>query len=309
MRPARQRALTSPPNLREATHLLANQSDINYWLGCACAAAGDGKSARHYWSSAANFKGDFQQMSVRPFSEMTYYTAISRKKLGQGAKARRLFRDLLAYGRKLQEQPAKIDYFATSLPTMLLFEDDLQSRQETTALFLQAQAELGLGRRARARALVVVHAGKVVAAHQRSLHKGTEDLVLDHYLEILVRKPGAMPGSVALAQAKAAGVFTQTHQRFWDQARRRLGDGDGTKALIGVLLLHRALPAPAVLAGMTAAMAMGSVDPDVVAVEARRHLEGDRPPAPVVPIGARLAVRPTPGLARYDTLLAGGEAR
>jgi len=149
-----ERAHTSPRNLSEAKHLLANQSDIYYWLGCACAAAGDAKSARQSWSAAANFKGDFQQMSVRPFSEMTYYTAISREKLGQGAKARRLFRDLLAYGRKLQEQPAKIDYFATSLPTMLLFEDDLQSRQETTSLFLRAQAELGLGRKVRARALL-----------------------------------------------------------------------------------------------------------------------------------------------------------
>ena len=37
---------------------------------------------------------------------------------------------------------------------MLLFDDDLQFRQETTALFLQAQAQLGLGRKARARALL-----------------------------------------------------------------------------------------------------------------------------------------------------------
>ena len=34
---------------------------------------------------------------------------------------------------------------------MLLFDDDLQFRQETTALFLQAQAQLGLGRTARGR--------------------------------------------------------------------------------------------------------------------------------------------------------------
>jgi hypothetical protein len=47
-----------------------------------------------------------------------------------------------------------MDYFATSLPTMLLFEDDLQQRQQTTALFLQAQAQLGLGRRAAARMLL-----------------------------------------------------------------------------------------------------------------------------------------------------------
>lgn len=93
-------------------------------------------------------------MSVRAFSEMTYYSAQSWEKLGQRGKARKLFRDLLAYAQQLQKARAKIDYFATSLPTMLLFDDDLQFRQETTALFLQAQAHLGLGRTAKARALL-----------------------------------------------------------------------------------------------------------------------------------------------------------
>jgi hypothetical protein len=37
---------------------------------------------------------------------------------------------------------------------MLLFDDDLQFRQETTALFLQAQAQLGLGKKAQAKSLV-----------------------------------------------------------------------------------------------------------------------------------------------------------
>jgi tetratricopeptide (TPR) repeat protein len=149
-----EQALTSPQNLSEAKHLLANQSDIHFWLGCACAAAGGDKSARHCWSAAASFKGDFQEMSVRAFSEMTYYSAMSLEKLGQRSKARRLLRDLLTYGRKLQTQPAKIDYFATSLPTMLLFEDDPQFRQHTTALFLQGQAQLGLGKKATAKGLL-----------------------------------------------------------------------------------------------------------------------------------------------------------
>ncbi|TAL07550.1 MAG: DUF5107 domain-containing protein, partial [Verrucomicrobia bacterium] len=147
-------ALTSPRNLSEAKHLLANQSDIHYWLGCACAGLRDEESARHHWLTAANFKGDFQEMSVRAFSEMTYYSALSREKLGERARAKQLFRELLAYAQKLQKTPAKIDYFATSLPTMLLFDDDLQFRQETTALFLQAQAQLGLGRKAKARLLL-----------------------------------------------------------------------------------------------------------------------------------------------------------
>ena len=153
-----------------------------------------------------------------------------------------------------------------------------------------------------AQAFDVVHDGRVVARHQRSLHKGTEDLVLDHYLEILVRKPGAMPGSTALAQARAAGVFTATHQRFWDAARSKDGDGAGTRALIGVLLLHRRLAASAVLAGITKALAVDSVDSEVVAIEARRVAQ-QRPDAPVVPIGIT-DTRPTPSLACYDELLA-----
>ena len=78
-------ALTSPRNLSEARHLLANQSDIHYWLGCAFAGMGDKKSAREHWLTAANFKGDFQEMSVRVFSEMTYYSALSWEQLGQRA--------------------------------------------------------------------------------------------------------------------------------------------------------------------------------------------------------------------------------
>jgi tetratricopeptide (TPR) repeat protein len=147
-------ALASPRNLNEAKHLLVNQSDIHYWLGCACAGLADKNSAREHWLAAATFKGDFQEMSIRAFSEMTYYSALSWEKLGQKMKAKKLFRELLAYAQKLQKTQAKIDYFATSLPAMLLFDDDLQFRRETTALFLQAQAKLGLGNITRAKSLL-----------------------------------------------------------------------------------------------------------------------------------------------------------
>ena len=154
-----------------------------------------------------------------------------------------------------------------------------------------------------AQELEAVADGKVVARHERSLHKGTEDLVLDHYLEILVRKPGAMPGSTALAQARAAGAFSGAHERFWTEARRRLGDGAGTRALIGVLLQRR-LPAAAVIEAMDAALSIGSVDAEVVAIEARR-IEARRPPAAVVPIGVGARdLRPAPRLDGYDFLLA-----
>ncbi|MBC8040039.1 MAG: hypothetical protein H7Y06_05815, partial [Opitutaceae bacterium] len=58
------------------------------------------------------------------------------------------------YARDLAKQPATIDYFATSLPTMLLFDEDLAARQLTTARFIEAQARLGLGEKKKARALL-----------------------------------------------------------------------------------------------------------------------------------------------------------
>jgi tetratricopeptide (TPR) repeat protein len=147
-------ALSAPLNLAEAKHLLANQSDIHFWLGEACAASADSTSAREHWMAAATFKGDFQAMSVRLFSEMTFYSALSWARLGEKLRAEQLFRDLHAYADELAHTPAKIDYFATSLPTMLLFEEDLQARQLITAKFLKAQALIGLDQAAAAKELL-----------------------------------------------------------------------------------------------------------------------------------------------------------
>jgi hypothetical protein len=166
-------ALTAPENLGEAKHLLANQSDIHFWLGEALAANGDQARARQSWTNAATFKGDFQEMSVRSFSEMTYYSALAWQRLGQKAKATKLLRGLLAYARQLAKTPARIDYFATSLPTMLLFDDDLQAGQTTAALFLEAQAQLGLGQTTPARRLLrTVLRREPSHAHARDLLAG-----------------------------------------------------------------------------------------------------------------------------------------
>jgi tetratricopeptide (TPR) repeat protein len=149
-----EKALASPQNLSEARHVLANQSDVRYWLGVALDRLGDKKAACDHWLAAATFKGDFQEMSTRIFSEMTCYSALALQRMGRVAQAKKLFRDLLAYAKALGKSKASIDYFATSLPTMLLFEDDLQFRQQTTALFLKAQACLGLGQQSVAKNLL-----------------------------------------------------------------------------------------------------------------------------------------------------------
>jgi len=144
-------ALEPPTNLGETWHLLANDSEVRFWLGCAWAAAGDSAAAKAEWRRAAEAVGDFKEMQIRTLNEATRYSGLAWERLGKPARARRLYEALLEHARQLRRAPARIDYFATSLPTMLLFEDDPQERQTTTARFLEAQARLGLGQRARAR--------------------------------------------------------------------------------------------------------------------------------------------------------------
>jgi transposase len=167
--------------------------------------------------------------------------------------------------------------------------------------------------------LAVFDGPRQVAVHPRLVASGDEHLLLDHYLEILARKPGALPGSVPLAQARAGGSFTPAHEALWAEARRRLGDGAGTRALIEVLLLHRRLPAASVTAGIAAALGAGTCSPDVIAVEARRHAAAAGAPAAGPPVPAprrsRAAVvtlprrplpadpRPVPDVSAYDQLL------
>lgn len=144
---------------------------------------------------------------------------------------------------------------------------------------------------------VTISAANVqVAAHVRAAQRGSEILELDHYLEVLWRRPGAMPSATALVQARTSGRFRPEHQQLWDRARRELGDGAGTRVLCDVLLLHRHHPVADVLAGITAALAIGSVDVAVIAVETRRAVEHQQP-APPAP-GERF-----PDLDAYDSLL------
>lgn len=156
--------------------------------------------------------------------------------------------------------------------------------------------------------LEVLEGSQVVARHERSSERGGETLCLDHYLEVLLRKPGALPGSTALSQARAEGSFTPAHEAYWAAARRALGDVAGTRALCEVLLAHRVLPAPALCGAMEAATGAGIWDPEVVILEARRAATDQG--AEVIPIGALSRYdRPAPSTAAYDTLLGEEVAR
>jgi tetratricopeptide (TPR) repeat protein len=137
-------ALSPPQSLGEARHLLANKSDIEYALGVSYAAAGNPTEAECWWQRASRQAGDFQQMSVLAVSDMTYWRGAALEKLQQRDQAEQVFRSIATYADELEAQEPKIDYFATSLPTMLLFREDFGHRNRVLAAFLRAQAAYGL---------------------------------------------------------------------------------------------------------------------------------------------------------------------
>ncbi|MBF6175191.1 IS21 family transposase [Nocardia blacklockiae] len=171
--------------------------------------------------------------------------------------------------------------------------------------------------------LLIVYDGRVeVTRHERIAGKAQTRMDLDHYLEGLMRKPGALAGATALEQARLAGKFTAAHDAWWAAARKAHGDRDGTRALIEVLLLHRHMPHAQVIAGLEVALSVGALTADAVALEARKIADATPPPPPAVDLDVpdaeptivsslttrRLAqlppdLRPLPSVAIYDQLL------
>jgi len=137
-------ALDPPHSLGESYHLLASQSETLYWLGVACAAEGDSDEARGLWRRGAISSADFQQMAVAEISSNTFWVGACLDALDEHERAAALFHKIEGFAVQLEHQRAVVDYFATSLPTMLLFDEDLAMRNRIQSLFLRAQAALGL---------------------------------------------------------------------------------------------------------------------------------------------------------------------
>lgn len=124
-----------PHHLGEGKHLLTQETHLDYFTGVALSKLGRVEEARQYWAKAGN--------SESPINWMSYFRALSLEALGRSAEATRVLEQMRAFAKQQLEIEPKIDYFATSLPNLLLFEDDLRKRNRIEALLSMALAELG----------------------------------------------------------------------------------------------------------------------------------------------------------------------
>jgi transposase len=157
-----------------------------------------------------------------------------------------------------------------------------------------------------ARELEIHHDGRLVARHGRLDGRFATAAQLDHYLELLALKPGALARSLPLRQERERGAWPDCLDELWQRIAERVGPSEAARQMVDVLLLAREHgPEPVELA-VRGALAAGAHDGRAVAVLARRAERAD--PQPLTGLDARLAqsARPEPDLSGYDELLGGG---
>jgi transposase len=152
--------------------------------------------------------------------------------------------------------------------------------------------------------------GRRLARHERCFGRHLKVLELDHYLETLLKKPGALAGSTALEQCRARGLWPASYDRFWTLLKEKEGKQAGTRAMIEILLLGREHDAKQVRGAVEEALRLGC--PNVASVRyliSAAKLE-PRPRAEAVEIGGLSRYdRPQPALSSYDELRPSWEPR
>jgi tetratricopeptide (TPR) repeat protein len=128
-----------PENLGEGKHLLTLERDLDYYSGLAAQKLGEIALAHRYWVDAA---APLPAPGIH-----SYFQARAQIVLGNVAGGHEILSELARFAAEQGKVVPKIDYFATSLPNLLLFDDDLEKRIQIESLVLSALANHGLGKR------------------------------------------------------------------------------------------------------------------------------------------------------------------
>jgi transposase len=152
-------------------------------------------------------------------------------------------------------------------------------------------------------AIEMWHEGRCVARHERCYGRQQEILDLEHYLDVLEHKPGALAGSKPLDQWRQVGLWPRSYDRFWEGLMERRGQQGGTKDMIMLLQLGRRHGRKRLRTAIEEALAVGCGD--AAAVEhlmSAQHLARIRPGP--LDVGALISFeRPLPEVTEYDQLL------
>jgi len=135
-----------PENLGEGKLHGTPENDVNYLLGCAYEGLGMTDKAREKFTDAT--KGNSKPVQAiyynDPQPDKIFYQALAFRKLEAFDRADAIFKDFLEFAEAQKNVAVSIDYFAVSLPDMLVFEIDINKRNEIFCKYLIGLGYIGL---------------------------------------------------------------------------------------------------------------------------------------------------------------------
>ena len=142
-----------PENLGEGKLYGAQENDINYLLGCAYEGLGRGAAAvEKFREATVGISQPVQAIYYNdPQPDKIIYQALAWLKLNEPDKAVGIFRQFIQFGQQHMDDRITIDYFAVSLPDMLVFDTDINLRNKIHCTYLIGLGHLGLGDEAQGR--------------------------------------------------------------------------------------------------------------------------------------------------------------
>ena len=135
-----------PHNLGEGKLFGTLENDIFYWMGCAYEGLQQQETANEYFRKATE---GHSGLSAAIFyndqpPDKIFYQGLAWTSLGNKERADSIFQKLVDYGNTHLNDDIKIDYFAVSLPDLLIFEDDLNTRNNLHCHYMMGLGYLGL---------------------------------------------------------------------------------------------------------------------------------------------------------------------
>ncbi len=170
------RATTYPENLGEGKLVNAKENNVYYWMGVVYRKLDDAANADKCFMHAS--QGDDEPAGMMYYNdqppEMVFYKGLALKALQKNEEAKSCFDKLILYGQTHLDDRVHIDYFAVSLPDLLIFDEDLDEKNRVHCLFMAALGHIGNGQKEQAREIMARianenpnHAG--IAVHRELL--------------------------------------------------------------------------------------------------------------------------------------------
>lgn len=145
--------LEYPRHLGEGKLYGAQENDFYYFLGCAYRLLGEPEEARRCWLQAV--EGPQEPAAAMYYNDAKpdkiFYQGLALSALGREAEARGRFHRLVDYGKQHLFDAPVMDYFAVSLPDLLIWEDSLERKNRIHCKYMLALGSWGLGEYRKAR--------------------------------------------------------------------------------------------------------------------------------------------------------------